>query len=147
MYWGERSLGHWERWSRLIRVTSKSGVKERTLSARGTIPVLRSLEVLLHPSSSSLARQTLLPSWLRPEVLSPCRVPYTPPSRITKGPSTSHGTPKEVRNTSSPVVKIERSVCGTPTWAQKSRPTRPTATRFCQSRCKVLSAPINEARV
>ena len=112
------------------------------------IPVLRSLEAVfffIHPSS--LACQALLLSWLRPEVLSPCRVPYTSLSRITKGPSTSYGTPKEVRNTSSPVVKIEPSVSGTPTWAQRSRPTRPTATRFCHSRCKILSAPINEARV
>jgi len=88
-------------------------------------------------SSSSLARQTLLPSWLRPEVLSPSRVPYTSLSRITKGLSMSYGTPEVAQNTSSPVVKTELSVSGTPTWAHKSRPTRPTATRSCQSQCEV----------
>jgi hypothetical protein len=90
------------------------------------------------------------PSWLRPEVLNPSRVPYTSPSRITKGPSTSHDTPKEAQNTSSPVVRIDSSASGTHTWARRSRLTRPTVTRFCQSQCEHApaspshSVPIDE---
>lgn len=84
-------------------------------------------------------------SWLHPEVLSPSRVSYTSPSRITKGQSTSHGTPREARNISSPVAKIESSVFATPTWAQRSRPIRRTVTRFYQSQCESSFAIHHEA--
>ena len=55
--------------------------------------------------------------------------------------------PRESRNTSSPVVKIGSSVSGTPTWAQRSRPTRPMATRFYQSQCKFLGIDRWDAHV
>ena len=74
--------------------------------------------------------------WHRPEVLSPSRVRYTTPSRITKAPCTSHGTPREPRNMSLPAAKTASSVSGTPAWAPRSSPIRPTATRCSPSRCK-----------
>ena len=74
--------------------------------------------------------------WHRPEVLSPSRVHYTTPSRITKAPCTSHGTPREARSMSLPAAKTASSVSGTPAWAPRSSPIRPTATRCSPSRCK-----------
>ena len=74
--------------------------------------------------------------WHRPEVLSHSRAHYTPLSRITRAPCTSRATPKEARNMSLPVVKTASSVSGTPPWAPRSSPIRPTATRFSPSRCK-----------
>jgi len=75
-------------------------------------------------------------SWLRPEALNPSRVRCTTLSRITRDPYTSRGTPKAARNTFSLAVKIDSSVCGTPAWARRSSPTRPTVTRSSLSRCK-----------
>lgn len=94
-----------------------------------------------HLSLSQPTQPSSAASWHRREVLSPSpsRVHSTYLSRITRDPSTWCATPGATRNTSSQAVKIGSCAFGTPTWAQRSRPIQPTATRSSRSQCKSKS--------